>query len=139
MPHDAYPHCDSVKLVQDVWSHPICNGEWKTNVTDVEFLRQPTRCVCVCVCVCPRARAFLFCARVCGWSCGRACCARGCVSGLGTCTSKFRTDYSISFGFRREMQQDSWTARVGHGCCGCRWCTRPCRVILAVVIGFTTR
>ena len=45
IPHDHYPGCETAAHIQHLWSHELMSPKWKNIVKQVEFLRQPTRCV----------------------------------------------------------------------------------------------
>jgi hypothetical protein len=45
IPHDVYPGCETEALIRDLWWHPLLGDKWRSIVSQVEFFRQPTRCV----------------------------------------------------------------------------------------------
>ena len=45
IPHDPYPGCSTPTQVLDLWRHELFSPKWKSIVSKIEFLRQPTRCV----------------------------------------------------------------------------------------------
>ena len=45
VPHEPYPGCITPAQIMDLWGHDLMSDKWKTIVQQIEFLRQPTRCV----------------------------------------------------------------------------------------------
>ena len=45
VPHAPFPSCSTPELVLDLWSHASLGVKWKPLLRQVDFLRQPTRCV----------------------------------------------------------------------------------------------
>jgi hypothetical protein len=45
VPHDPFPGCDKPESILDLWWHGLLADKWRSSLKQVEFLRQPTRCV----------------------------------------------------------------------------------------------
>ena len=45
VPHEPYPGCDSATLILDLWWSPLLSDKWKCLLRNIEFFRQPSRCI----------------------------------------------------------------------------------------------
>ena len=45
VPHEPFHRCETPMQILDLWFHELLGQKWKSIVSRVEFLRQPTRCV----------------------------------------------------------------------------------------------
>ena len=45
VPHNPYPGCATPEQILDLWGHELLSPKWRTIVQNIEFFRQPTRCV----------------------------------------------------------------------------------------------
>ena len=45
VPHDPYPGCDIADSITELWWHGLLAEKRRSMLKDLEFLRQPTRCV----------------------------------------------------------------------------------------------
>jgi len=45
IPYDPMPHCDSVELIQELWTNPILMGKYTSMIKEVRYYAQPMRCV----------------------------------------------------------------------------------------------
>ena len=45
IPYDPMPHCDSVELIQELWTNPVLQGRYTSMIKAVKYYSQPMRCV----------------------------------------------------------------------------------------------
>jgi len=45
VPYIPLPDCTTVELIQDMWTHPLLHPVHENMITDVQYLKEPSRCV----------------------------------------------------------------------------------------------
>jgi len=45
VPYVPFPDCTSADLIHDVWTHPLLHNKHENMIAEVQYLREPSRCV----------------------------------------------------------------------------------------------